>query len=148
LDISGTASVKAPPEAVGRVLSDPARLRRSLPGCSALEPGADGYRIEISIGVAAVRGSYQGAIRILQHDPGHRFDFELELEAPRGYVEATVHTSFTPSDEGTDVAYSAESELGGPLAALGQRVAGGIATLLVRQFCDGIGREAQAFAQE
>ncbi len=147
LEISGTASVKAPPDAVGRVLSDPARLRRSLPGCSALEPDADGYRIEISIGVAAVRGTYQGAIRILQHEPGQRFDFKLELEAPRGYVEATVHAFFTPSQEGTDVAYKAESELGGPLAALGQRVAGGIATLLVRQFCDGIGREAQGFAQ-
>lgn len=144
MEISGKASVKAQPEAVGRVLSDPAMLQRSLPGCRLLEPEADGYRIEISIGVAAVRGIYQGAIRILRHEPGRLFDFEIALEAPRGFVEATVHTAFTASDEGTEIAYTAESELGGPLAALGQRVAAGVATLLVRQFCEGIGREAQA----
>lgn len=148
MEISGTASVRAHPDAVGRVLSDPARLQRSLPGCRTLEPDSDGYRIEISIGVAAVRGTYQGLIRVLQHDPGRRFDFKLTLEAPRGFVEATVQTSFTAVADGTQIAYTAESELGGPLAALGQRVAAGIATMLVRQFCDGIGREAQAVSQE
>ncbi len=148
MEISGAASVKARPDAVGRVLSDPAMLQRSLPGCQSLVPEGDGYRIEISIGVAAVRGTYQGLIRILRHDPGAQFDFEIALEAPRGYVEASVRTTFRPSVDGTEIAYAAESELGGTLAALGQRVAAGVATLMVRQFCDGIGREAQALSAE
>ena len=147
LEISGKASVQAQPDAVGRVLSDPVLLQRSLPGCRSLEPDGEGYRIEISIGVAAVRGTYMGSIRVLRHDPGQRFDFELSLEAPRGFVEARVKTSFTPLPQGTEIAYTAESELGGPLAALGQRVAAGVATMLVRQFCDGLGREAQALHQ-
>lgn len=147
MEISGAARVQASPDAVSRVLADPELLRRSLPGCTALEGEPDGYRIEISIGVAAVRGSYQGTIRVLDHQVGQRFDFALQLEAPRGFVEATVQTRFAAADGGTEIAYEAQSELGGPLAALGQRVAAGIATLLVRQFCDGIGREAQAVAQ-
>ena len=148
MEISGTASVKAAPEAVGRVLSDPALLQRSLPGCRTLEPEGNGYRVEISIGVAAVRGTYQGTVDVLRHEPGRRFDFRLALEAPRGFLEATVETRLRATPEGTEIAYTAESELGGPLAALGQRVAAGVATMLVRQFCDGLGREAQALAQE
>ena len=147
MEISGKASVQARPDAVGKVLADPSHLQRSLPGCSMLEPEPGGYRIEISIGVAAVRGIYQGSIRVLRHDPGERFDFELSLEAPRGFVEARVQTSFAPEGSGTEISYSAESELGGPLAALGQRVAAGVATMLVHQFCDGLGREAQALEQ-
>ncbi len=147
MEISGSAGVKAPPAAVSQVLADPARLQRSLPGCRQLEPDGNGYRIEISIGVAAVRGTYQGTIEVLRHEPGRQFDFRLMLEAPRGFVEATVATRLDESAQGTELRYTAESELGGPLAALGQRVAAGVATMLVRQFCDGLGREAQGLLQ-
>ena len=147
MEISGSAGVKAPPAAVSQVLADPARLQRSLPGCQQLVPDGSGYRIEISIGVAAVRGTYQGTIDVLRHEPGRRFDFRLMLEAPRGFLEATVETRLEETAQGTQLRYTAESELGGPLAALGQRVAAGVATMLVRQFCDGLGREAQGLVQ-
>jgi len=144
LEIRGSALVHALPATVSRALDEPACLRRSIPGCETLVGGEDLYRIEVSIGVAAVRGRYEGEVRILRHEAGECFDFHLGLTSARGFVDATVRTTLSAEADGTRVSYVAESELGGPLAALGQRIAGGVATLLVRQFCEGLGREAEA----
>jgi carbon monoxide dehydrogenase subunit G len=46
---------------VWQAINDPAVLVRTIPGCELLEvTGPDRYRIVVSAGVAAIRGTYSG----------------------------------------------------------------------------------------
>ena len=52
---------------VWQAINDPAVLVRTIPGCELLEvTGPDRYRIVVSAGVAAIRGTYSGEVSL--HD--------------------------------------------------------------------------------
>ncbi len=142
--IEGDAALSSPREAVFAALLDPQALQRSLPGCKELSAQEDGYFARFVIGVAAVRGEYEGSIRVRRAQAPTHYDFELQMEGPSGFLEARVETELAEQGSGTRMHYSADAEMGGMLASMGQRVAGGVATMLVRQFCEAIDREAKA----
>lgn len=144
MQIAGEASVEATPQQVFAALQNPGALQRSLPGCEGLTPEEDGYRANFTIGVAAVRGKFAGRITPTSAIAAERYDFTLSLEGSSGFFEASVETRLAPTGSGTRLSYQAEAEFGGMLASLGQRVAGGVAAVLVRQFCEALGREAKA----
>ena len=51
MELSGKHIFDAPREAVYRAMTDPAVLRRTLPGCQSLEPRGSGtYSITLAIG--------------------------------------------------------------------------------------------------
>lgn len=143
--IEGDAALSSPPTAVFAALTDPETLRRSLPGCEELQPVENGYTVRFKVGVAAVRGEYEGSIRFGTREAASRYDFDLQMEGSTGFLEAQVETRLTPAGAGTKMHYVAQAEMGGMLASMGQRVAGGVATMLVRQFCDALDREAKSF---
>jgi uncharacterized protein len=68
--ISGTANVAAPRAPLWDALQDPAVLARTLPGCESLEVvGEDHYKATVTAGVASVRGTYQGQVRLSDKQP-------------------------------------------------------------------------------
>ena len=65
MDITGTYTFAAPPERVWDLMMDPAAIASCIPGCERLEPdGVDRYRPRITIGMAAITGSYEGTVVI------------------------------------------------------------------------------------
>lgn len=143
MHIEGDAALSSPRGAVFAALEDPEALQRSLPGCKELRADGDGYYARFVIGVAAVRGEYEGSIRVRRAQAPTHYDFDLQMEGQSGFLEAQVRTALNEQGSGTSLHYAAEAEMGGMLASLGQRVAGGVATMLVRQFCGALDREAK-----
>jgi uncharacterized protein len=65
MNVSGSAVLSAPRERVWEALNDPAILVRTIPGCSRLEEvDQDAYRMTVSAGVASIKGTYQGEVRL------------------------------------------------------------------------------------
>ena len=65
MNLDGSAVLSAPPERVWSLLTDPAVLARTIPGCQSLEAaGPDSYTMTVSAGVGAVRGTYAGKVRL------------------------------------------------------------------------------------
>ncbi|HEY4630470.1 MAG TPA: SRPBCC domain-containing protein, partial [Blastococcus sp.] len=65
MNLDGSAVLSAPPEKVWAVITDPAVLARTIPGCESLEKtGDDEYRMNVSVGVGAIRGTYAGEVRL------------------------------------------------------------------------------------
>src|SRR4029450_10740506 len=69
--IAGNATLRAPVETVYEALRDPRVLVRTIPGCERLEQvGEDAYQMTVTAGVASVRGTYAGDVRLTgQHAP-------------------------------------------------------------------------------
>ena len=70
MKIAGTAALKATPQQVWDAFHDPEVLARCLPGCESLtEVGPDEYAMTVTAGVAAIKGTYDGKVALL--DPHH-----------------------------------------------------------------------------
>src|SRR5699024_770307 len=64
--ITGEAALKASPEQLWEAFNDPVALVHTLPGCQRLETtGEDRYQMTISAGVAAIKGTYDGQVQLL-----------------------------------------------------------------------------------
>ena len=122
--IAGTATLHAPVEAVYAALQDPRVLVRTIPGCERLEQvGEDAYAMTVTAGVASVRGTYAGDVRLTDHQAPNAFRLRANGSGTPGTVAADVTVNLSPGDNGTTViAYDADAVVGGMIGGVGQRL--------------------------
>jgi carbon monoxide dehydrogenase subunit G len=122
--IAGNATLHAPVEAVYAALQDPAVLVRTIPGCERLEQvGEDAYQMTVTAGVASVRGTYAGDVRLTDQHAPHSFILRANGSGTPGTVSANVTVDLTPGDNGTTVlTYNADTTVGGMIGGVGQRL--------------------------
>jgi carbon monoxide dehydrogenase subunit G len=125
----------ADPERVWAVITDPAVLARTIPGCQSLEQvGEDSYRMNVAVGVGAIRGSYAGEVHLTDQQRPSSYVMHASGAGAPGQVRATVPISLEAVDGGTRVTYSADAVVGGPVAGVGQRMITGVAKRMAGQF--------------
>ncbi len=136
MKVAGTATLHAPVEEVWRALNDPAVLVRTIPGCQQLEEtGADAYRMTITAGVASIKGTYAGTVRLSDQDPPGSFVLRAQGAGAPGTVDATVHVTLAAGSDGeTRLDYDADAVVGGPVGGVGQRVLVGVAKKTAGEF--------------
>jgi Carbon monoxide dehydrogenase subunit G (CoxG) len=65
MSVQGTYELKAPRPQVWEALNNPEGLRQCTPGCKELRTAEDGsYDVLFEMGIAAVKGRYEGKIKI------------------------------------------------------------------------------------
>jgi carbon monoxide dehydrogenase subunit G len=142
VNLDGSAVLHADPERVWSVITDPAVLARTIPGCESLEKtGNDEYRMNVSVGVGAIRGTYAGEVRLSDQDRPKSYVMHASGAGAPGRVRATVNITLSPSAEGTELTYSADALVGGPVAGVGQRMMTGVAKRMAGQFFTAIDGE-------
>lgn len=135
MKIEGEYLFPAPQERVWEVLTSPEQLQKALPGCEKLVETAPGkFDASLKIGIAAVKGSYEGKFEILDAEPPHRYRLVGEGSGLAGFIKGETTIELTPEGQETRVAYRAEVQVGGLIAGVGQRLLGGITKSMVRQF--------------
>jgi carbon monoxide dehydrogenase subunit G len=122
--VAGTATLHAPVETVYEALRDPGVLVRTIPGCERLEEvGEDAYAMTVTAGVASVRGTYAGDVRLTDHRAPNGFVLRASGSGTPGTVTADVTVSLAPGDNGTtELTYNADATVGGMLGGVGQRL--------------------------
>jgi len=122
--IAGTATLNAPVEAVYAALQDPGVLVRTIPGCVRLEQvGQDAYAMTVTAGVASVRGTYAGDVRLGDHHAPHSFTLRANGSGTPGTIAANVSVELAAGDNGTTVlSYDADAVVGGMIGGVGQRL--------------------------
>lgn len=142
MNLDGSAVLSAPPEEVWAVITDPAVLARTIPGCVSLEQVAeDSYRMHVAVGVGAIRGSYAGEVHLTDQQRPSSYVLHASGAGAPGQVRATVPISLEAVDGGTRVTYSADAVVGGPVAGVGQRMITGVAKRMAGQFFSAIDAE-------
>jgi carbon monoxide dehydrogenase subunit G len=124
MKVAGTATLHAPVETVYQTLHDPRVLVRTIPGCERLEEvGEDAYAMTVTAGVASVRGTYAGDVRLTDHRAPNGFVLRASGSGTPGTVTADVTVSLAPGDNGTTkLTYDADATVGGMLGGVGQRL--------------------------
>jgi uncharacterized protein len=143
VNLDGSAVLHAAPDRVWSVLTDPAVLARTIPGCLALERvGEDSYRMDVSVGVGAVKGTYAGEVHLTDQQRPTSYVMHASGAGAPGQVRATVTIELTPDgDSATVLTYSADAAVGGPVAGVGQRMITGVAKRMAAQFFTAVDAE-------
>ena len=133
--LEGSHHFDAPRDRVWALFTDPAVLARATPGCERLDPvGADEFEATLSVGIAAVKGVYQGRLVIADKKPPESYTLRVEGSGRPGFVKGEGKLTLTDDDGGTLVTIKAEAQVGGLIAAVGQRLMGAAGRMLMSQF--------------
>jgi carbon monoxide dehydrogenase subunit G len=136
MKVSGSAVLHAPRERVWTALQDPAVLVRTIPGCQQLEQvGPDSYRATVNAGVASIKGTYSGEVRLTDQTEPDSFILHASGVGAPGTVSADVRVNLADADGGaTRLDYDADGVVGGMIGGVGQRMLAGVAKKTAGEF--------------
>jgi uncharacterized protein len=135
MEISGSFTFDAPPDRVWTLLMDPAVLSSCIPGCDRFEPdGADRYNVTLTVGMAAITGTYNGTVVLTDMVPTTSYGLVVEGQGRPGFVKGTSAITLRGDGATTIVNVSATVQAGGPIARVGQRLIGSVAKMMMDRF--------------
>lgn len=131
-----------PRQLVWDVLLDPDVMSRILPGVEKFEPaGEDRFHVVLQLGVPAVTGTYSGSVEIANRDEPSSYELIADGKGSQGWVRGTARLELSDEGEGTRVVATADAQIGGRIASVGQRLVDGVAKTMARELFASIERE-------
>ena len=135
MKLEGSYDVPAPRQKVWDAFLDPAILQQAIPGCEKLEAlGNDEYKATLKVGVGGVKGTFEGKVRLADKKAPESYRLAAEGSGGPGFVKADTLISLAEEGGVTRVAYSADVQVGGLIASVGQRMLGGVSKMMADKF--------------
>ena len=135
MDISGSYTFAAPPDRVWALLMDPAVIASCIPGCDTFEPtGPDTYRVQLTVAMAAITGSYDGTVTLADQVPPTSYRLVAEGKGRAGFLNGSSDIRLRADGATTVVDVAGTVQTGGPIARLGQRLIGGVSKMMLDRF--------------
>ena len=133
--LEGTNMLPASVETVWKTINDPEALRRCTPGLKELkEIGPDTYQATLTIGIAAVKGTYAGTLAITDKRAPTHYKISLDGSGGAGFMKGEGTVDLEAQGDGTALKWVGDLQIGGLIAGVGQRMLGGVGKMLIGQF--------------
>lgn len=138
MKISGAYTLPFDRETTYNNLHDPTILSKCVPGCDALEKvGEDEYAMKMKMALAAFSGLFTGKIKITEANPPQSFKMLVEGSGKVGFLKGEGLMNLSASSaESTELTYDGDVQVGGTIAAVGQRMIDTTAKMMIRKFFD------------
>ncbi len=129
MKVNGTSVLHATPDRVWAAITDPTVLAGVIPGCQALNPlGENHFGLTVSMGVAAIRGTYAGEVRLYDLTEPAALTMRAAGAGSPGTIDTTVAVTLSDLGDGTTrLDYDADAIVGGMAGGVGQRVLASVA---------------------
>ncbi len=142
MKLSGSALLPGTPDEVWALLTDPDRLAKLLPGCERLEPdGPERYKAVIQFALAAISGKFSGGVEFAEKKPPRSLRLKVEGRGTPGFLKGEGQLELAEKSGQTEVRYTGEAQVGGMIAAVGQRMVELSARKMIQQFFDAAAKE-------
>jgi carbon monoxide dehydrogenase subunit G len=142
--ISGKYTIEAPQQVVWEALNDMEVLARIVPGCERLEQvGENEFEGTLKIGIQAIKGVYNGRIRLENIDPPNGYTLVANGRSSNGVVDGQGGVKLSEADGKTLLDYSGDAQIGGMLASVGQRLIEGAAKQMINQSLKALNEQVQ-----
>ena len=125
-------------------LQDPQMLAKCIPGCESLDKVADSeYAMKMKMALAALTGQFTGKVKIVDQNPPSAFKMIVEGTGKIGFLkgEGLLQLKAAAADNAVEVAYDGEVQVGGTLAAIGQRLIDTTSKMMIKRFFDKLNEE-------
>jgi len=141
MKLSATFTFKTAQEKLFWALVDPAVVQKCIDGCEKMEKtGEDSYDAHLKIGVAGIKGSYIGKIRITDQRPPESFTLHAEGKGKPGWVKGMAKFHVLLKDEGSEVRCESEGEVGGLIASVGSRLIEAVGKKMLNEYFRKLGQ--------
>ncbi len=136
MNLKGKQTYTASAQQIWDVLMDTEKLAKITPGVSKLElTGADQYNAISEVKIGPVKGAFKGDLFLENKEEPSGFTLRVKQLSKIGNADATVNIQINELSEGQcELAFNGKAKLSGTLARTGQRVLGGVANTLTKQF--------------
>ena len=135
MKIEGSSEIPVARQQVWEAFLDPNVLVKAIPGCEKLEAVGEGeYKATLKVGVGPIKGTFEGKVRLFDLEPPNKYRMAVEGTGGPGFVRGDAGMALSDADNGTRVAYSADIQVGGLIASVGQRMLGGVSKMMLDQF--------------
>ena len=135
MDISGSYTFNAQRDRVWDLLMNPEVIASCIPGCDRFEPdGEDRYKLTLTIGLAAITGTYDGTVVLTDKIPHTSYRLVVEGQGRPGFVKGNSAIVLRAEGETTALDVTGTVQTGGAIARVGQRLIGGVAKMMLDRF--------------
>jgi carbon monoxide dehydrogenase subunit G len=149
MKVKGNYTLNAPIDKVWEFLMDPKSIAKVLPGCKTLEETEpDTFAGTLEIGIAAVKGAYAGSVQLLDKEPPTSYRMLIDGNGKRGFVKGEASVGLEAKDQETILTYDADTQVGGLIANVGQRMLSGAAKMIINQSLKKLEKELASEAAE
>ena len=142
MDMSGSEHIGAPVETVWRALNDPEILRRSIPGCQALDKLSETeMTATVVLKIGPLKATFQGSVQLLNLNPPHAYTISGEgTGGIVGFAKGNADVSLVADGpNATILSYTVRADVGGRIAQMGSRLIDLTARKLAGQFFTNLG---------
>ena len=94
----------------------------------------------MTLGVGPVRGRYKADIELSDLDPPNAVTLSGQVVGALGTGGGHGRITLTDTDDGTEIAYRYEAEIGGKVASVGGRLLDGAAKVVIGEFFRALAR--------
>lgn len=145
MKLSGTYKLGTPQQRAYELLQDPEVLARCMPGCDKLEKtGEDEYAMRMKLLVASLSGLFEGKVKLTDKEPPDRFRMRVDGSGKIGFMKGEGVIALSPDGDGTLLTYEGDVNLGGTMAAVGQRLVDTTSKMMLKRFFEKLSQEAKA----
>ena len=134
--LAGEVQLPAARDAVWAMLNDPEVLRTCIPGCELLDKLSDTEFQAIAVTkIGPVKARWKGKVRLTDLDPPNSYRISGDGEGGiAGFARGGAAVLLVDKEGGTLLSYTAEAQIGGKIAQLGQRLVVGAAKKVADDF--------------
>ena len=120
---------------VWSALHDVKILTKAIPGCKSMTAmGGNSYVVTLSLGVAAVKGEYEGRVKVTDDQMLVHYVIEGDGKGAPGFVSLRMDCWFESQSAGTLMKWKCDATVGGLIASIGGKVLSGISKFMAQQF--------------
>ena len=135
MHVSGSYVFDAPAERVWQVLTEPKSLSGCMPGCEGLDPiGGDEYEAVLNVKIGPISARYNAKIAMRDKVPHQSYRLVIRGTGSGSFVSGDAKISLAEQDGKTTVSFEGDSQAGGTVARVGQRLMEGVAKSMMDKF--------------
>ena len=141
--VEGTYALPGAPEVIWDLLMNPEVLAKSMPGTRRLDQTApDRYEGTMRVGIGPITAA-EFDLTISLRDVQRPVSYAMEIDGKGrfGFTRGLARVELAARDGGTEMRYRADLQVGGKVAAVGQRLLESVSKLLTRQGLEALQRE-------
>ena len=143
MKFTGSYQFDANAAKVWAALTDPKSLEQCIPGCEGLKhQGNNVYEADLAVGVGPIRGKYHAKISMQDQVQNRSFRLVVQGTGATGFVNGDALITLEEINGKTTVTVDADSQAGGPIMRVGQRMMGSVGKMMMDRFFSCIQKSA------
>lgn len=143
MKVGGSYTLPVPLERAYDLLQDPVVLASAMPGCDHLEKiGPDEYAMRMKMVLASFSGLFDSKVRLADLDKPNGYRMIVNGQGKIGFLIGEGRIALSQNGAGTVVTYDGEVQIGGTIAAVGQRLIDTTSKMMIKKFFEKIAAAA------